>query len=186
MPSSRRHRRLRRHRSGRRRRRNSANQRLVHLGEYAPGEIVTRNVDFTLTCAGIAHADEGNVITIQPSSYNVPVTGTASATYSRRSVRCPPSWTHDDEGCPSPAPTLPANGPASLPFACRRPPALATSSRSMYARVGGNGMTGTTAVSFEVDVVVPNTPPVLSLPGPITAEAASSGRARPSVHRQRD
>ena len=44
----------------------------------------------------------------------------------------------------------------------------------MFARVGGNGMTGTTAISFEVDVVVPNTPPVLSLPGPIEAEAASA------------
>ena len=58
------------------------NQGFVPIdGEYAPGSIVTANVDFKLTCAGFAHADEGNVVSIQPSSYSVPLDGTVSATH---------------------------------------------------------------------------------------------------------
>ena len=150
------------------------NQSFVSLdGEYAPGAIVTANVDFMLSCLGIAHADLGNVISIQPSSYNVPLNGTVSATTTTIGP-VPASWTDDGFGCPSPAPTLPANGHSVVTMRMPTTPGLGYIYTVMFARVGGNGMTGTTAISFEVDVVVPNTPPVLSLPGPISAEAASA------------
>ena len=150
------------------------NQGFVSLeGEYAPGAIVTANVDFMLSCLGIAHADLGNVISIQPSSYSVPLNGTVSATTTTIGP-VPASWTDDGFGCPSPAPTLPANGHSVVTMRMPTTPGLGYIYTVMFARVGGNGMTGTTAISFEVDVVVPNTPPVLSLPGPISAEAASA------------
>jgi hypothetical protein len=147
------------------------NQVLVPLGEFAPGEIVTANVDLKLTCAGTAHADEGNVISIQPSSYNAPLDGSVSAT-STTIGPVPASWTDDNFGCPSPAPTLPANGQSVVTMRMPTTLGMGYLFTVMYARVGGNGMTGTTAITFEVDVV--NTPPVLSLPGPIEAEAASA------------
>jgi len=148
------------------------NQGFVYVGEHAPGALVTTSVSFALTCAGIAHADEGQTITVAPSSVTVPLNGTASAT-STTIGPVPASWTDDTFGCPSPAPTLPANGQSVVTLRMPTTPAVGYIFTVMYSRVGGNGLTGITAISFEADVIA-NTPPVLSLPGPITAEAASS------------
>ncbi len=151
------------------------NQNIVYLGEHAPGAIVTSNVDFTLTCAGLAHADEGQTITIAASSMSVPLNGTASAT-STTIGPVPAIWTDDNVGCPSPTPTMAANGQSVVTLRMPSTPDVGYIFTMMYSRVGANGLTGLTAISFEVDVVA-NTPPVLSLPGLITAEAASSAGA---------
>jgi hypothetical protein len=151
----------------------AGNQNFVYLGEHAPGAIVTANVNFALTCASLAHADEGQTITVTASSVSVPLNGTASATPTTIGP-VPASWTDDGFGCPSPAPTLPANGHSVATLRMPTTPGVGYIFTVMYARVGANGLTGITAISFEVDVIA-NTPPVQSLPGPITAEAASSG-----------
>ena len=149
------------------------NQNFIYLGEHAPSAIVTTNVDFSLVCGSLAHADEGQTITVTASSVTVPLNGTASAT-SATIGPVPASWTDDSFGCPTPAPTLPANGPSVVTLRMPTTPAVGYIFTVMYSRIGASGaLTGLTAITFEVDVVA-NTPPVLSLPGPITAEAASS------------
>ena len=153
----------------------AGNQNLVPLGERAPGEIVTTNVDFSLVCGSLAHADEGQTITVAASSVTVPLNGTATAT-STTIGPVPASWTDDNFGCPTPAPTLPANGHSVVTLRMPTTPGVGYIFTIMYSRVGGNGLTGLTAISFEVDVVA-NTPPVLTLPGPIAAEATSADGA---------
>ena len=150
-------------------------QRLVYLGEYAPGEVVNTSVSFALFCAGLSHADAGQTITVQLSSVQVPTGGAASAT-STTIGPVPADWTLDNEGCPSPAPRLPANGLSNVTL--RMPTTVGDGwlYTLMYARLGANGLSGSTAITFEVDVVA-NTPPVLSLPAPISAEATSAAGA---------
>ena len=154
---------------------NPGNQGFVYLGEFAPGALTTTKVDFSLTCAGLAHADEGQTITLALSGVTVPLNGTATAT-STTIGPVPASWTDDNFGCPSPAPTLPANGQSTVTLRMPTTVGAGYIYTVMYSRAGANGLTGLTAISFEVDVVA-NTPPVLSLPGPITAEATSSAGA---------
>jgi hypothetical protein len=151
---------------------NPGNQGFVYLGEFAPGAITTTQVDFSLTCAGLAHADEGQTITLAISGVTVPLNGTATATTTTIGP-VPASWTDDNFGCPSPAPTLPANGQSTVTLRMPTTVGAGYIYTVMYSRSGANGLTGLTAISFEVDVVA-NTPPVLALPGPITAEATSS------------
>jgi hypothetical protein len=148
------------------------NQGFVYLGEFAPGALTTTKVDFSLTCAGLAHADEGQTITLALSGVTVPLNGTATAT-STTIGPVPASWTDDNFGCPSPAPTLPANGQSTVTLRMPTTAGAGYIYTVMYSRAGANGLTGLTAISFEVDVVA-NTPPLLTLPGPITAEATSS------------
>ena len=153
----------------------AGNQNFVPLEDQAPGAIVTKNVDFTLLCGGLAHADEGQTITVAASSVTVPLNGAATAT-STTIGPVPASWTDDNFGCPTPAPTLPANGHSVVTLRMPTTPGVGYIFTVMYSRVGANGLTGLTAISFEVDVVA-NTPPVLSLPGPIVAEATSADGA---------
>ena len=147
------------------------NQGFVYLGEFAPGALTTTKVDFSLTCAGLQHADEGQTVTLAASGTTVPLNGSATAT-STTIGPVPASWTDDNFGCPSPAPTLPANGQSTVTLRMPTTVGYGYIYTVMYSRAGANGLTGLTAISFEVDVV-PNTPPVLTLPGPITAEATS-------------
>jgi HYR domain-containing protein len=151
------------------------NQGFVYLGEFAPGSLTTTKVDFSLTCAGLQHADEGQTVTLALSGVTVPLNGTATAT-STTIGPVPASWTDDTFGCPTPAPTLPANGQSTVTLRMPTTVGYGYIYTVMYSRAGANGLTGLTAISFEVDVV-PNTPPVLTLPGPITAEATSPGGA---------
>ncbi len=134
--------------------------------------LTTTKVDFSLTCAGLQHADEGQTVTLALSGVTVPLDGAATAT-STTIGPVPASWTDDTFGCPSPAPTLPANGQSTVTLRMPTTVGAGFIYTVMYSRVGANGLTGLTAISFEVDVVA-NTPPVLTLPGPITAEATSS------------
>jgi hypothetical protein len=151
------------------------NQGFVYLGEFAPGALTTTKVDFSLTCAGLQHADQGQTVTLAVSGVTVPLNGAATATTTTIGP-VPASWTDDTFGCPSPAPTLPANGQSTVTLRMPTTVGYGYIFTVMYSRAGANGLTGLTAISFEVDVV-PNTPPVLTLPGPITAEATSSAGA---------
>ena len=55
-------------------------QGFVYLGEYGPGADVTTTVAFSLTCAGLAHADAGQTVSVELMSTTVPLNGTATAT----------------------------------------------------------------------------------------------------------
>jgi hypothetical protein len=153
----------------------AGNQNFVYLGAHAPGALVTTNVSFALTCAGLNHAVPGQTITVSPSSVTVPLDGTATATATTIGP-VPDTWTAAGAGCPFPAPTLPANDPSTVTLRMPTTPGDGYIFTVMYARTGGSGLTGVTAISFEVDVIA-NTPPVLSLPGSIGAEASSPSGA---------
>ena len=56
------------------------NQGNVDLGSKEPGELVTREVNFSLVCSGSSHAIAGQTATIQPSSYGKPLDGTIVST----------------------------------------------------------------------------------------------------------
>jgi hypothetical protein len=147
----------------------TGNQGFVSLGEFAPGETVTTSASFALTCASLNHAMPGQTITIEPSGYTVPTGGSATAT-STTIGPVPADWTAAGEGCPFPAPRLVSNGVSNITLKMPAKPALGYIFTVMYGRIGGSGLSGVTAVSFEVDVVA-NTPPVLSVPSALTAEA---------------
>lgn len=153
----------------------SGNQGFVTLGAYAPGELVTTDVGFSLTCAGLNHALAGQTIRLELSSVSVPLNGAATATPTTIGP-VPASWTAAGEGCPAPAPTLKANSPSTVTLRMPTQPAEGYIFSLMYARIGGTGLTGITAISFQVDVVA-NTPPVLSVPAAVTAEATGASGA---------
>jgi hypothetical protein len=151
------------------------NQLLINLGDRAPGEIVTWPVSFSLTCAGFSHADLGQTITVQLSAVTVPLDGAAAAT-STTIGPVPAAWPDDGFECADPAETLASNGLSTVTLRMPTTPAESYIFSLMFARLGANGLSGVTAISFQADVVV-NTPPTLNLPGPISAEAAGPGGA---------
>ena len=151
------------------------NQLLIPLGDRAPGEIVTWPVSFSLTCAGFSHADLGQTITVQLAAVTVPLDGAAAAT-STTIGPVPAAWPDDGFACADPVEKLASNGLSTVTLRMPTTPAESYIFSLMFARLGANGLTGTTAISFQADVVV-NTPPVLHLPGPISAEAAGPGGA---------
>ena len=153
----------------------SGNQSLVELGERGPGEIVTHDVTFMLVCAGLSHPAPGSTITVQASSFTAPLDGSLAAT-STTIGPVPTTWTPGGEGCPSPAPTLAANGPSTVTLTTPTTPGEGYIFTVMYARVGASGLSGGTAISFSVDVVA-NTPPTIVLPDSMTAEATSPSGA---------
>jgi hypothetical protein len=93
----------------------------VQLGDLAPGEIVTLDVAFELTCEGSARVAAGTSVTVAFLDVTVPEDGTATATDGR--VDVPGTW---------PAP----NGVVFIPhqFLRRRPLAPASSSCSCSSR----------------------------------------------------
>jgi HYR domain len=151
------------------------NQALIDLGTKAPGETLTHSVNFSLVCGGTSHADPGQTITIQAQSLSKPLDGTISST-STTIGPVPSTWTLDGASCPSPLPVLAANGPVTVTLKMPTTPGIDYNYSVIYARIGANGLSGTTAINFLVDVVA-NTPPTLSLPSPITAEATSAAGA---------
>lgn len=153
----------------------SGNQSLIPLGERGPGEVVTHDVTFMLECAGLTHPAPGSTITVQPSSFTSPLDGSLAAT-STTIGPIPSTWTAGGEGCPTPAPTLPANGPSTVTLTTPTTPGEDYIFTVMYARVGASGISGSTAISFSVDVVA-NTPPTIALPASMTAEATSPAGA---------
>ena len=151
------------------------NQNLIDLGERAPGEVVTHDVTFSLVCGSVSHADAGQTITVQASSFSAPLNGALAAT-SATIGPVPTTWPVDGEGCPSPNPTLASNGSSTVTVTMPTTPGNGYIFTVMYARVGTTGLSGGTAISFQAEVVG-NTPPTLSLPGSLTVEGTSTGGA---------
>lgn len=145
------------------------NQGFVSLGEFAPGATVTTSASFALTCASLNHAMPGQTIRLELSGLTVPTGGSATAT-STTIGPVPADWTAVGEGCPYPAPRLVSNALSNITLKMPSKPGVGYIYTLMFGRIGGTGLSGITAVSFEVDVVA-NTPPVLSVPSALTAEA---------------
>jgi hypothetical protein len=132
-------------------------------------------VNFSLVCGGTSHPAVNSTLTIQAQTYSKPLDGTISSTTTTVGP-VPGTWTLDGNGCPSPQPVLPGNGPVTVTMTMPSTPGIDYQFSIIYARLGANGLTGSTAITFLVDVVT-NTPPTLSLPAPINAEATSAAGA---------
>ena len=152
------------------------NQATIDLGALGPGVTVTRNVSFSLVCAGTTHPAANSTITIQPQTYSKPLDGTISSTTTTIGP-VPNTWPTSPNPCPSPGqPTLAGNAQATITLKTPTTAGIDYQYTVIYARLGASGLSGTTAINVMVDVVV-NSPPSLSLPGPMTAEATSAAGA---------
>jgi hypothetical protein len=151
------------------------NQNLIDLGKRAPGEVVTHDVTFNLVCGSAGHADAGETITVQASSFTAPLNGALAATVTTIGP-VPASWTPDGEGCPSPSPTLASNGASTATLTMPTTPGEGYIFTIMYSRLGTSGLVGVTAISFEAEVVG-NTPPMITLPDELIVEGTEPGGA---------
>jgi hypothetical protein len=158
-------------------------QGFVTLDPVAPGAIVNVDVSFLLECSGTSrHVDADQTVTLVLGSRTVPVGGNATAT---NAVINPPgsSWPADGTDCSSnPTPirsatvshvtlTAPNRVAAGLLYTLSY-----TRSLSPSRTTDTSTFSGSTNVSFTFDTVS-NTPPVLTLPGPITVEGDRVGGA---------
>ena len=151
-------------------------QATIDLGALGPGVTVTRNVTFSLVCAGTSHPAANSTITIQPQTYSKPLDGTISSTTTTIGP-VPNTWPTSPNPCPSPGqPTLAGNAQATITLKTPTTAGIDYQYTVIYARLGASGLSGTTAINVMVDVVV-NSPPSLSLPGPLTAEATGAAGA---------
>ncbi|HEX2754370.1 MAG TPA: HYR domain-containing protein [Candidatus Limnocylindrales bacterium] len=148
------------------------NQSLVVLPDATPGQVVTWPINFRLTCDGLNHAAPGATIQLDLDSATVPLGGDASAT-STSIGPVPADWALD--GCASPAPTIAANGPSVVTLTMP-PTAGGYEFTIFWSRLGATGLTGSSVITFQVNVVG-NTPPTLHLPSGILAEATSPAGA---------
>jgi hypothetical protein len=150
-----------------------ATQGVVLLPDATPGQVVTRSVDLRLKCAGTSHAAPGSLIELSVDSASAPLDGSVSATDTTIGP-VPADWALG--GCASPAPTLLSNGPSVVTMTMPTTPGNAYEFVLFWSRVGATGLTGSTAITFRVNVVG-NTPPALHLPLEVSAEATSPAGA---------
>ena len=155
---------------------------LVELGAVTPGTVLHVDVSFQLVCGGSKHVDANQSVTLTLGSRTVPLGGDASAT---SAVINPPgsSWPVDGTGCPLFQGTLQSATNSHVTITAPMTLGvgkiytlnyLRTLSPTASTDVGT--FSGSTNVSFSLDVV-PNTPPVLSLPADMTVEGTATGGA---------
>src|SRR5689334_22192248 len=149
------------------------NQTVIDLGSASLGAVITRQVTFSLTCGGVAHAAAGSTITIGFDSAIVPGDGAADATGSTIGP-VPAGWAAS--GCTTPPQTLAANGSSTVTLTMPTTAGIDQDFTLMWTKSGSAGLTGLTTLTFRVDVVG-NTPPGLHLPGDQLAEATSAAGA---------
>ena len=154
---------------------NTGNQTLIVLPDASPGQVVSWPVTFQLTCAGLGHAAPGATIQLDLAGATVPLDGQVSAT-STSIGPVPADWTVDGEGCPFPAPTRASAAPSTVTLTMPSTPGTGDLFTLLWARSDATGLTGVSAITFQVDVVG-NTPPTLHLPADIAAEATSPAGA---------
>jgi hypothetical protein len=151
------------------------NQALVVLPDSAPGQVVTWPITFKLVCSGLNHAAPGATLVLDLMSATVPLDGHASATTASIGP-VPASWTPSGEGCPSPAPWIASDAPSTVSLTMPTTAGDSYLFTLVWSRFGATGLTGTTAITFQVNVVG-NTPPTIHLPGDLSAEATSPAGA---------
>jgi hypothetical protein len=147
------------------------NQSLVTLPDSAPGQVVTWPINFKLVCSGLNHAAAGATITLDLASASVPLDGQVSAT-STSIGPVPDNWMASGLGCASPAPTIASNGPSTVSLTMPTTPGDSYLFTLIWSRFGATGLTGSSAITFQVDVVA-NTLPTIHLPADMSAEATS-------------
>src|SRR4051812_43926185 len=153
----------------------SGNQALIVLPDASPGQVVTWPVTFKLACGGLNHAAPGATIQLDLATATVPRDGRVSAT-STTIGPVPATWTPTGDGCPSPAPTVASDGPSIVTLTMPTTPGDSYLFTLGWSRFGVTGLSGSSAMTFQVNVVG-NTPPTIHLPTGVMAEATSPAGA---------
>ena len=150
----------------------AGSQAQLDLGTVAPGTVINRDVTFTLVCAGLKHADPGQIVDISVSSVTVPFAGGSISATNGSIGPVPDDWVSDAGGsisCPSPL-TLDASTPSHVTLVAPPTAGLDYQFTILYAKSlspagvsDATSVTGSTGVTFIVDVATPDTtPPVIS------------------------
>ena len=155
----------------------SGNQTFIDLGQARAGQVITRSVDFTLTCdtASIRHVARGTTITLALGAATAEADGEITATGTTVGP-VPDDWTLDGQGCSSPTQTLSANAPATVTMTMPTTPADNYVFTVMWSRSPSTNITRLSTISYQVDVI-PNTPPHIMVPADQTAEATGPSGA---------
>jgi HYR domain-containing protein len=155
------------------------------LEPVTPGTVVRVDVAFQLDCGGTRHVDANQTVTLTLAGMTLPLGGRASGTPATIS---PPgaNWPVDGAACPLLPPLDPIRSSTDSHVTLTAPMTIGTGNlytlsylRSLSPTSPND--TGTFSgsasnVTFSLDVV-PNQPPVLSLPGDMTVEGTTTGGA---------
>ena len=143
------------------------NQKTITLPQAAPGQVVVRSVRFYLTCNSSSHPAPGTTIQLDQGAVSAPTGGAVSAT-SATIGPVPEGWPTGG-ACQDPLQTLASNSPSDVTMTMPTTPGTYTFD-VMWNRSTTAGLTGTTAISFNVKVVG-NAPPQMSVPSDMSVEA---------------
>ena len=151
------------------------------LGDVAPGEAVSAEIEFVVVCAGLQHIDPNQSVVLTGNGGIVPLDGAilsvSTATLAPLSI----AWGADGEGCPDPVPSY-AGGAVSH-VVLRAPTAAGTHTftvqwdRSLTPEgVNDANAFGRSTTSINLSVrVSSNTPPAVSVPASFTVEGDTIG-----------
>jgi HYR domain len=153
----------------------AAGDAIVDLPPAGPGQMVDVSVWFSLVCAGTNHAAPGSTIQLSLSGGTIPDDGAATVTGTTIGP-VPADWPAVGAPCPVPTRTLLSNGPSAVSLRMPTTPGNDYEFTLMWSRLGTTGLTGFSIKTFRIDVV-PNTPPVVTVPADMTVEATSAAGA---------
>ncbi len=153
----------------------AGNQGTVDLGTAEPGATLTRDVTFQLLCAGLHHADAGQVVTVSPGTTIVPIAGGSVSASDGVIGPVPDTWVNDSGGgigCPSSL-TLAASTPSHVTIVAPPTPGedyaftiLFSKALSPAGVADGSSVTGGTGITFVLDVEDGDTTPPTLTGGP--------------------
>jgi HYR domain len=153
------------------------------LGTFAPGALVTTDVEFTLNCVGLNHVDLGQTVNIGWSGVgSVPAGGAIVSVTPATIGPIGDGWAADSQGCPDPVPTITG---ATRSHVTLQAPTVAGSnymytimfdrSLSPMGNLDGSAFSRTaTQVSFSLNVIA-NTSPSLTVPASFSVEGNTTG-----------
>lgn len=139
-------------------------QTYVDLGSVAPGATISRDVTFTLFCAGLRHVDPGQIVTVSQTGVTVPSEGGSIVATDAMIGPVPGSWADDTAGpagCAGPMEVL-GDIPSHVTLVAPTTPGLDYAFVVEYDRTftpagvtDASSITGYTSVAFILDVVEP-------------------------------
>src|SRR6266516_6198418 len=151
----------------------AGNQNMIDLGQATIGQVVTHDVDFHLTCGGTSHPAPGSTIQLDQGIVSAADDGAITATST--TIEVPADWTANGVGCPAPA-SIAATAPSVVTLTMPSTAGTDDLFTVMWTRTPSTGLSSSTAMTFKIDVV-PNTPPVLTVPADKSVEATSASGA---------